>query len=105
MAKPKLQLTANPTFKSTVAIPVPGGKPVAVEFIFKHRAREAYDEWVGSIPGMEEPDLIMSMASGWDLDDSFDRDNVEKLVTEYIGSAKAIFDKYMGENTGAKTGN
>lgn len=105
MAKPKLQLTANPTFKAIVGIPVPGGKPVAVEFVFKHRARDAYDEWVESIPKMEEPDLIMSIVSGWDLDDSFDRDNVEKLVTEYIGSARAIFDKYMAENNGARTGN
>lgn len=105
MAKPKLSLVANPTFKAKVAIPVPGDKAVDVEFTFKGRNREAFKTYIASMDGREDVDLIMDAASGWDLEDAFDRDNVEKLTQNYMGSARAIFDKYVGELTQARLGN
>jgi hypothetical protein len=105
MAKPKLILTASPTFKSRVDIPVPGGRPVSVEFTFKHRDADAYKEFVDTIAGRDEIDVIMDIATGWELEDAFDRESVEQLCKNYMGSGRAIFDKYIEENTGAKLGN
>ena len=105
MAKPKLILAASPTFKAKVGIPVPGGQPVLVEFTFKHRDADAYEEWRQTLPGRDETDLILDMVSSWDLDDAFDRDNVEQLLKQYMGSGAAIFEKYLKENCAAKLGN
>jgi hypothetical protein len=40
-----LRLKANPTFRAKVAIPVPGEKPVEVEFEFKHMKRGELEDW------------------------------------------------------------
>jgi hypothetical protein len=38
MAKTKFVLTASPTFKAKVGIPIPGGSPEIVEFTFRRIA-------------------------------------------------------------------
>lgn len=105
MAKPKLSLTASPTFKAVVQIPVAGGAPVGVEFTFSHRNADAYDAWTPTLKGRDPIDTTMDIATGWDLEDAFTRENVEKLLKEYIGSGRAIFETYIAENTGARLGN
>ena len=105
MSKAKLTLTANPTFKARVAIPVPGAASVPVEFTFRHRDQTEYNEWVSELVGKDEVDLVLDIASGWDLEDPFGRDTVEQLLSNYMGSGKAIFTRYIDENTGAKAGN
>ena len=72
MAKPKFNLTASPTFKEPVAIPCPGGKSVNVEFTFKHRTKEEFKEFIDALPNREDVDVIMDMASGWELDEPFE---------------------------------
>jgi hypothetical protein len=104
----KIQLVAAPTFKAVVDIPVPGGKPAGVQFTFKARTKAAFKEFLDSLTddgNQEDPDVIMSIASGWELDDPFDRDNVDKLVQNYIGSSRAIIEKYITELTAARAKN
>ena len=101
----KLKLTASPTFKSKVAIPVPGGKPADVEFIFKGRTKDQFKEFVEGIGDREDADVIMDCASGWELDDPFSKENVEQMIQNYIGAARAIIGKYMTELTAARLGN
>jgi len=107
MAKPKINLDepVSPTFKCKVGIPIPGGAPVLVEFTFKYRDADEYEDWRKTLPGLDEPDVMMDIASAWDLADPFSRDNIEKLLKKYMGSGMAIFNKYVAENTGAKLGN
>lgn len=104
MAK-KLILAASPTFKSKVAIPIPGGSPVLVEFTFKHRQKDDLFTWAQNLAGMEDVDLVKDVASGWDLDDEFNDANITALTQTYCGSARAILDRYFAEQTGAKLGN
>jgi len=104
MAK-KLILAASPTFKSKVAIPIPGGSPVLVEFIFKHRSKDDFFNWAQNLAGVEDVELVKDVASGWDLDDEFNDANITALTQTYGGSARAILDKYFAEQTGAKLGN
>ena len=47
----KLALTASPTFKSNVLIPVPGKKPAPVEFIFKGRTKTEFQAFIENLRG------------------------------------------------------
>lgn len=101
----KLSLDPNPTFQSNVLIPVPGKKPASVGFTFKWRTRADFNAWLDAIAGRDDVDVLMDVLGGWELDDAFERENVERLTQTYIGSARAILDKYIAENCGARLGN
>lgn len=101
----KLPLTASPTFKATVKIPVPGSKAVPVEFTFKGKTKDEFRAWLEKLADQEDVDALMEIASGWELEDLFNTENVAKLVQSYIGSAKAIFETYILELSAARLGN
>jgi len=101
----KLQLTASPTFKANVLIPVPGKKPVPVEFNFKGRTKEQFKAFIDTIGDREDVDVILDIATGWELEDAFGKDSVELLLQNYLGSARVIIEKYIGELTAARLGN
>lgn len=101
----KLQLTASPTFKANVLIPVPGKKPVPVEFNFKGRTKDEFKSFIDTIGDREDVDVILDIATGWELEEAFGRDSVELLLQNYLGSARVIIEKYIGELTAARLGN
>jgi len=105
MSKTKFVLTPNPTFKATVMIPVPGESAAPVEFTFKHKTRDQYNEYMASIEGKSYAEIVMDIASGWDLSDPFDKDSIEKMTQNYIGSGMVVFDTYVQELTAARTKN
>ena len=105
MAKAKLSLTASPTFKSKVSIPVPGNKATEVEFTFKGRTRQQFKDFIESLTDRDDVDVLMDIASGWELEEAFDKDNIELLAQNYIGAPKAVIDKYLSELTAARLGN
>ena len=109
MAKQKLTLQANPTFKTVVGIPVPGEKDVApVEFIFKHRTKSELKVWREAINLDDEGitlEHILDIAQGWDLPDEFNAENVTRMLDQYPGSGLAIFAKYISELQDARLGN
>lgn len=107
MAKPKFSLSVSPTFRSKVFIPVPGQSPEPVEFTFKGRTRDQFADFIESIKDGEVKDVevIMDIASGWELEDAFDAKNIELLTQNYLGAARAIIDKYLAELTTARLGN
>lgn len=101
----KLSLQQNPTFRARVDIPVPGSKPVPVEFTFRNRTREQLAQWLEGLDGKDTHVAVMEIASGWDLEDSFDESNVALLLSNYIGAWGAVYDKYMGELVKAREKN
>lgn len=104
----KLVLAASPTFAANVAIPVPGKKPVNVEFKFKARTKDAFKAFIDSITDgsdREDVDVILDVACGWELDDPFERDNIETLAQNYIGAARAIIETYIAEMTATRQKN
>ena len=101
----KLSLAAAPTFQAKVSIPVPGGKPVSISFTFKGRSKDEFKEYMETLAELSDVEAIMDTASGWDLEDAFGEENVAKLLQAYIGAAKAIFEKYISEISGARLGN
>ena len=105
MAKAKLTLADEATFKATVAIPVPGGHTADVEWTFAWMPRNEAKEFMDTLPGSEDVDFLMKISRGWDLDEQFNKAGVEKLTQKYIGAARAVLDKFIAELTGARAKN
>ena len=101
----KLKLTADPTFKAKVGIPVPGKGTTDVEFTFKWRTAEEADAWYEETKDHKDVDLIPTMATGWELDDAFNAENIAKLCSVYMGAAVAITRAYVAELRGARAKN
>ena len=101
----KLTLTSSPTFKASVLIPVPGKKPVPVEFNFKGRTKDEFKAFFDGIGDREDAEVILDIATGWELEDAFGKESVELLLQNYIGAARVIIEKYIGELTAARLGN
>lgn len=109
--KPKFSLAVNPTFTAKVSIPVAGGQTADIMVTFKHRTRDEFKEFTESlkVPEGSEPlkdtDVLLDIASGWDLDEPFDREHLEKMVQRFMGSAQAVIQAYFEELTGARAKN
>ena len=102
----KLKLAPDPTFKATVEIPVPGGSAELVcEFKYRSKPDIAawHEELVKSDAG--DPALLMTCLVGWDLEDEFNAENVEKLCAAYPRAAHSIAVKYARELGGVREGN
>lgn len=105
MAKAKLSLAAVATFTAIVAIPVPGGKTADVEFTFKWMKRDDFKEFMDGLKEADDVEALMDILAGWDLEEQFSKEQVEKLVQRYMGAARAILEKYIAEITGARAKN
>lgn len=102
----EFSLDAVPTFTAKVDIPVPGKKAQKIEFTFKHRAADDFKTFIENISNYsDDTALVLDVVSGWELSDAFGDENVGKLVKNYLGSARAIVDKYIEQNAGARLGN
>ena len=99
------KLDPDPVFRTKVPIPVHGGKTVAVEFGFRHRTRDELSEFLKNAGQMDDVSLVMAVATGWDLEDAFNEENIRKMLQNYMGSGKAIGSAYIDELTMAKVGN
>jgi hypothetical protein len=105
MAKPKFSLNPNPVFKAPVLIPVAGGKSVNIEFTFKHRTRDEFKKFSETTADREDVDLLQDVAEAWDLDEPFNKVNLELLTQNYMGSARAVVEVYIDELTSARAKN
>jgi hypothetical protein len=101
----KLKLTANPTFKAKVGIPVAGEKPVEVEMEFKHRTKSALNEFIETRAGKTDLESFLDMVVGWELTDEFNNDSVETLLENYAGAGLATFETYINQLVQARTKN
>jgi hypothetical protein len=101
----KLKLQANPFFAAPVAISVPGAADVKVEFTFKHRTRDELDSFLKTAGDLKDADLILAVATGWELDDPYTKENIALLVQNYISSPKAVFSAYLEELVKAREKN
>lgn len=93
----KFALKADPTFVAPVDFPVAGGESVAVKITFKHRTKTALEEFIEKRAGREDADMFVDMVVGWDLDDEFNRGNVETLLENRMGVAVAVYRAYIDE--------
>ena len=101
----KLSLTPNPTFKAKVGISVPGKGKVPTEFTFRHMSRKDLLAWIEASKDKADVDCILEVATGWELDDEFNRENVEALCDTYLSAGAEIVGDWMQELRGARAKN
>lgn len=101
----RLTLNPAPTFKAMVDICRPGLADEKIEVTFKHRTRDELDVFIKQMENMSIEDQVMAVASGWDLADAFNFENVKLLGQNYITAPMAIRDKYITELIKAKEKN
>jgi hypothetical protein len=101
----KLKLQPDPTFKAKVAIHQPGAEPVDVEFTFKHRGRKELASFAEAMSGIGDAELILALATGWELEDPFNAENVAVLVEHHYTAPAAIWMTYLEALTKAKEKN
>lgn len=101
----KIKLIPEPTFAAKVPVPVPGRGEVDVEFTFKYRTRDEMQSFLAGHESMDDVQLVMACASGWELADIFDEKNVKEFVRQYIAGPAAVFETYCAEMTGARLKN
>lgn len=109
MAKVKLTLIPEPTFTAKAPIPTPGKDPVDVEFTFKHRTRDEMERFVAQVRDTETPmddvQMVLGCASGWELADPFTEENVREFARQYIAGPAIVFETYVAEMVGARRKN
>ena len=101
----KIKLEADPTFAADVPVPIPGAGTTDVKFIFKHRTRDAVNKWIEESKDFTEAETIRSVATGWELDDPFNDESIEKLCQNYAGAGLAVIETYFNELRGARAKN
>lgn len=104
-----LKLKAEPTFKASVKIPLPGGgESDPVGLTFKHRTKSELKAFLARLNGPTPPadvDSFFEVVAAWDLADEFTRANVELLLENYGRAASVIADAYVRELLGLRRGN
>lgn len=98
-------LTPNPTFTATVKFPVAGGDAAGLKIDYRHKTTAELDDYFKRIKKMTDLDAAMEIVADWELSEELNRENIEKLFQNYGGSARAVFQSYVSELTGARQGN
>ncbi|APF86966.1 hypothetical protein HI806_09520 [Ralstonia solanacearum] len=103
-------INPKPTFVAEADIPVAGGGTEKLTLVFKHKTRDdvqAYFEQVSAgADGQTDADALLEILDGWkDVDVPFSREELNRLVQNYPGAPRAIFDTYLAELTGQRRGN
>jgi hypothetical protein len=101
----KLKLKPDPTFKRKVGITTHDGKVVEVEFTFRHRSRDAAKLLEEEVKGKSDAEIILLVATGWELEDEFTADNLAVLSDNYVAASTEIFMEYLRALNGARLGN
>jgi hypothetical protein len=106
----KLTLASEPTFTASVAIPVPGASaPVPFRVTFKYRTRDELEAHIkhtrDHADEIDDVELVLGVAEGWELDEPFNKENVAKLLQKYHAAAQAITVAYIDELTKARVKN
>lgn len=128
----KIKLGARPTsFKKLIKVPMLDGTEATVEVQYVYRTRTEFGAFVDAMfakAGVEpasqaEEDVkfslesalaktrdtnagyIMEIASGWNLDEEFNVENVRQLCDELPGAALAIIDSYRVAVSEGRLGN
>jgi hypothetical protein len=128
----KIKLGARPkSFKSIVKVALPGDESGTIEIDYKYRTQTEAAEYFAlgfddakvraksftdddqdrsfaralEAARTKNADQIMDIAVGWNLDDEFNRANVERLCDELPGVAVAIIDFYRNASIQGRLGN
>ena len=125
--KAKVSLTPPATFVAPVEIRLPGGELAEINFTFKHRPKSSITKLIESFSAPkpadpasitedeakaiadyvapEDVDVMLDIATGWDLVEPFDAKGVALMIEMYPGSPQPILHAYLAELSGARAKN
>ena len=72
---------------------------------FKHRTKTGLDEFIKSREAKSDSESFMAMVEAWDLEDPFNKENVDLLLENFIGAALATYRVYVEELVGSRIKN
>lgn len=101
----KLSLNPKPTFFAVVKIPIAGGEEEEVGFTFKYRNRKQFPIEFSDPTGPTTPEDIRLIAEGWDLDDEFTDENIQKFIDLPWKCFEAIYETYLRQLRGDREKN
>lgn len=105
MSKLKITLGRLPDFKLPVKIVMPNGDDGEVIFTVRHLKIDEIQEIYNSESIKNDVEMIMHLATGWDLEDEFNAENVKELVSLFPAISIQIFKSYMGAAIGQRAKN
>jgi Phage tail assembly chaperone len=131
MAKVKVKLGARPeSFTHPVEVKLHDGETGVIKMTYIYRTRKQFANLVDDIfeeAKMKQPvgdaqmdlsmskfiaerdgtsiEYIMRIATGWDLESEFNRENVTQLCDELPGVALAVIDAYRAASLEGRLGN
>lgn len=94
------KLNPAPEFDCDVSIPVPGREPATLTLVFRHKSREDVAAYFTALANTEKvtAGVLLGIVCGWrNCDAEFNEDNLQKLIDNYHGSVRAIFQAYGTE--------
>ena len=90
------RLKANPTFWRTVNVRSLDGEEFPLQLELKHRRKSELREFVASLEGRTDEELVADLVVGWkDVDAEFSPEALTDLLEEYSGAAVAIWTEYQ----------
>lgn len=104
MAKFKLSLSALPDFKLPVKFKLANDQDVEVIFTVKHKKTSELQELLNK-EGLSTKELIMEIASDWDLEEEYNEDNVNEFSDLFPASTVALTTAYMQALAGQRVKN
>ena len=104
MAKFKLSLAALPDFKLPVKFKLANDQDVEVIFTVKHKKTSELQELL-SKEDLSTKELIMAIASDWDLEEEYNEDNVNEFTDLFPASTFALTTAYMQALAGQRVKN
>ena len=105
MAKFKLTLAPLPDFKLPVKFTMPDGNEGSILFTVRHLKAKEVQEMYEAEKVVRDADLIMRLATGWDLEEEFNEENAKTLVEFYPGAALALTGSYLAALAGQRVKN
>lgn len=90
------KLQPNPSFKSKVALSVPGSdKQITVGITFKHLSRPQIKDFFSHLDGKTDAEALGEVIIDWeDIDASFTPDNLSALLDNYPTAGGELFDAF-----------
>lgn len=102
-----LKLIPADSFDAPASIRVPGGEPVQVMVTWRHKGRAEVGAWFASAAGRDDADVLAEVILGWgpEIDQPYSRENLEKLLDAYPGSAVDLLAAYRDGLQGGRRKN
>ncbi|CAG9184285.1 phage tail assembly chaperone [Cupriavidus respiraculi] len=103
------KIQPNPTFNLTVKVPTPGEAPQSLKLLCHYKDEEQAREFLAraiEAEGQGERADLTEIVAGWeDVDEEFSPEALKRLLRNYGGAGRAIFQAYLDELQGQRRGN